>query len=528
LSYFVSVLISKNFYAKLSERVSTQKGVKMKLYDIISNLKFLGIKNYQEQEIDSLTCDSKENVSNGIYFCIKGIKVDGHDFAKESIQNGAVCLIVERYLDLPNTQILVENVRVAMSYISSVFYETYKSKMKFVGITGTNGKTTTTFLLREILTRMGKKVGLIGTEGIYINSLILPPMLTTPDPINLHKTIRDMENNGCEFCIMEVSAHAIALNKIDDIKYDVVGLSNITKDHLDFFLNMENYVKCKAKLFDVSHAKSGVINIDAKYNKDIAKKSNIEISTIGKDADLSLVSSSNQVKGTNFKLKYKSKQYSCSTNLIGDYNISNLMLASAVLLNLGFNLKDILNIVKTNEFVIPGRFNVLKADADFNIIIDYAHTPDGIKNILTAIKKLPHNRIITVFGCGGNRDKSKRSEMGEVAVSLSDYVIVTSDNPRDENPELIINDIVQNINSKNVVKITDRKSAIEYALSISKPNDIVAILGKGAENYQEIKGVKLHFSDYEVVDNFFKYSLKREIQAWFLVCWHFYVLFFCR
>ena len=485
----------------------------MKLYDMISNLKFMGIKNYQEQEIDSLTCDSKEKVEKGIYFCIKGLKADGHDFANESIKNGAVCLVVERYLDVTNTQILVENVRSAMSYLSSVFYETYKSKMKFIGITGTNGKTTTTFLIREILMKMGKKVGLIGTEGIYINSLMLPAKLTTPDPINLHKTISDMENNGCEFCVMEVSAHAIALNKIDDINYDVVGLSNITKDHLDFFLNMENYVKCKASLFDVKHAKSGVINLDAKYCKDIAKKANIEITTIGKDADLKLLSLSQQMKYTNFKLELKGKQYSGVTNLIGDYNISNVMMATAVLINLGFNIKDILNIIKTNEFIVPGRFNVLKTDSDFNVVVDYAHTPDGLKNIITTLKKLPHNKIITVFGCGGNRDKTKRSEMGDLAVGLSDYVIVTSDNPRDENPELIIADIVKNITSKNIVKITDRKSAIEYALSIAKPNDIVAILGKGNESYQEIKGVKTHFSDYEVVDNFFKYALKREMKA---------------
>lgn len=487
----------------------------MKLYDLISNLKFIGIKNYQEQEIDSLTCDSKEKVEKGIYFCIKGLKVDGHDFASESIKNGAVCLVVERYLDLPNTQILVENVRSTMSHISSVFYETYKSKMKFIGITGTNGKTTTTFLIREILMKMGKKVGLIGTEGIYINSLMLPAKLTTPDPINLHKTISDMENNGCEFCVMEVSAHAIALNKIDDINYDVVGLSNITKDHLDFFLNMENYVKCKASLFDVKHAKSGVINLDAKYCKDIAKKANIDITTIGKDADLKLLSSSQQMKSTSFKLELKGKQYSGATNLIGDYNISNVMMATAVLINLGFSIKDILNIIKTNEFIVPGRFNVLKTDSDFNVVVDYAHTPDGLKNIISTLKKLPHNKIITVFGCGGNRDRTKRSEMGDLAVSLSDYVIVTSDNPRDENPELIIADIVKNITSRNIVKITDRKSAIEYALSIAKPNDIVAILGKGNESYQEIKGVKTHFSDYEVVDNYFKYALKREMKAWF-------------
>ncbi len=484
----------------------------MKLYDIISNLKFIGIKNYQDLEIDSLSCDSKEKLEKGIFFCIKGLHSDGHNYAVDSIKNGAVCLVVERYLDIPVTQILVDNVRVAMSYISSVFYETYKSKMKFIGVTGTNGKTTTTFLIREMLLKMGKKVGLIGTEGIYINSLMLPANLTTPDPINLHKIIKDMENNGCEFCVMEVSAHAIALNKIDDIFYDVVGLTNITQDHLDFFLNMENYIKCKHSLFDVRHAKSGIINIDAKYCKDIARKSNIDITKLGNKGDISLITLNNQQKGTSFKFEYKGKHYISSTNLVGDYNISNLLMATAILSNLGFEIKEINSIIKSTEFVIPGRFNVLKTDTDYRVLIDYAHTPDGLKNVLTAINKLSHNKIITVFGCGGNRDKTKRSLMGEVAMDLSDYVIVTSDNPRDENPEAIIDEIVKNLSDKNIVRITDRKSAIEYALTIAKSNDVVAILGKGAENYQEIKGIKLHFSDYEVVDNFFKYTLKSEMK----------------
>ena len=486
----------------------------MKLYDIISNLKFIGIKNYRDLEIDALTCSSAEATENGLYFCIKGTKVDGHDYALESIKKGAVCLVVERFLDLDITQIKVENVRVAMSYISSYFYETYKSKMKFVGITGTNGKTTTTFLIRTMLTYLNKKVGLIGTEGIYINSLRLPAQLTTPDPINLHKTIKDMESNGCEFCVMEVSAHAIALNKIDNIFYDVVGLSNITKDHLDFFLSMENYIKCKASLFDYKHAKSGIINTDAKYGKEIAKKSTIGITTVGKDADLKLVSSKSTINGTEFTIEYGEKTYTCKTNLIGDYNTANLVMAIAILLNLGFKLEDIIRVVEVIEFEIPGRFNVLQTNSNFNVLIDYAHTPDGIKNVLSAIKKLPVNKVITVFGCGGNRDKTKRSEMGQTACTLSDYVVITSDNPRDENPEMIIDDITQNLNHTNYIRIADRKSAIEYALSVAEENDIVAILGKGAETYQEIKGLKHHFSDYEVVDNYFKQPLKDELQAW--------------
>ncbi len=480
----------------------------MRLYDIISNLKFVGIKNYHETDIDSLFLNSNERVNSGMYFCIKGLKHDGHDFALDAIKNGAVCLVVERFLDLDITQILVENVRVAMSQICSTFYETYKSKMKFIGITGTNGKTTTTLILREILTKLGHKVGLIGTEGVYIGNLMLPPTLTTPDPIALHKLIKDMDNNACTYCVMEVSAHAIALNKIDNIYYDIVGLTNITKDHLDFFLTMENYMKCKASLFSYKHAKMGVINTDAKYGSTIAKKSNIEILSIGKDADINLLSSQTKLNGTAFKFSYKNKTYLAKTNLIGAYNLSNLLMSIGILAKLGFNIQNVLQIVRTSTFTIPGRFNVIHTPRNFSVVIDYAHTPDGIKNVLSAIKTLPAGKIITVFGCGGNRDKTKRPEMCEVACELSDFVVVTTDNPRNENPDLIIDDIVRGTTRENLVRITDRKSAIEHALSVAKPNDVVAILGKGAENYQEINGVKIPYSDFEVVDNYFKYSLK--------------------
>lgn len=485
----------------------------MKLYDIIANLKFIGIKNYKEIDIDSLTCKSDEKLENGIYFCIKGMNNDGHDYAKDSIKNGAVCLVVERFVDVPITQILVENVRQAMSFISSIFYGTYSSKIKFIGVTGTNGKTTTTFLLRDLLMKLGKNVGLIGTVGVYINNLMLPATLTTPDPIELHKLICDMQNNACDYCIMEVSAHSIALNKIDDIYFDIISLTNITKDHLDFFLNMENYKNCKASLFNSRHAKKGIINIDAKYGKEIAKKSDIEITTIGKDADFKINEITYCAKHTEFSFEYNKKTYKAHTNLIGEYNIYNLITAISSLVELEFNIKDILKLVKETHFEVPGRFNLLNTNANFNVIIDYAHTPDGIKNILSAIKQLPHNKIITVFGCGGNRDKTKRPEMGQIASTLSDLVVVTSDNPRDENPDIIIDDILKDNNKKNIVKITDRKSAIEYALSIAKQDDVVAILGKGAENYQEVKGVKKHFSDYEVVDNYLNNSLKNKIQA---------------
>lgn len=479
----------------------------MKLYDIISNLKFIGIKNYKDIEIDSLSCRCQENCSNSIFFCINGAKVDGHTLAEQAIQNGAVCLVVERFVDLKITQILVEDVRKAMSYISSVFFKTYASKMKFIGVTGTNGKTTSTFVLREILLALGHSVGLIGTEGTYINNLMLPPTLTTPDPIDLHKLINDMDNNGCEFCIMEVSAHAIALNKIDNIFYDVVGLTNITNDHLDFFITMENYIKCKASLFSFSHAKCGVANVNCKFKE--LKQNNFDLITFGEAGDVNLLTYEMDLSGTNFKFGIGDKVYSAHTNLLGEYNIANLLLAIGVLYKLDFDIQQVVDAIEKTKFHIPGRFNVLDVKADFNVVVDYAHTPDGIKNILSTIAKLPIKRLITVFGCGGNRDKTKRNEMGKIATQLSDYVVVTSDNPRDENPNLIIDQIVEGLNPQKFTVIENRKSSIDYALSIAKQGDVVAILGKGAENYQEIKGVKFYFSDYAVVDEFFAKNTKQ-------------------
>lgn len=476
----------------------------MKLYDIISNLKFVGIKNYREIDIDALTFNSKEKLNNGMFFCIKGLNQDGHDYAIESLSNGSLCLVVERYLDINVTQILVENARVAMSYIASIFYSTYKSKMKFIGITGTNGKTTTCFVMREILQKLGKSVGLIGTEGIFINNLMLPPMLTTPDPIALHKTIHEMELNGCEYCLMEVSAHAIALNKIDNIYYDVVGLTNITQDHLDFFVNMENYVKCKLSLFNFTHAKVGVVNLDNKYCKDLIKKAGIKIVSFGKDAEYKIDEIKQTFKGTELSFHNSTHNYKFTTNLLGEYNAYNMLMAIICLNQLGFDINDLIKTIKLIDFIVPGRFNMLKIDAKFNVVVDYAHTPDGFKNILSTLKKQNINRLITVFGCGGNRDKSKRKEMGTIAGQLSDIVVVTTDNPRNENPEMIIDDILENPYIEKFIRIVDRKNAIEHALNLANENDVVAILGKGNENYQEIKGVKIPFSDYDVVDEYFK------------------------
>ncbi|MBQ3502630.1 MAG: UDP-N-acetylmuramoyl-L-alanyl-D-glutamate--2,6-diaminopimelate ligase, partial [Clostridia bacterium] len=247
----------------------------MNLQQIIQNLTFKGIKNYKDVQIETLTNESKNKTQQGLYFCLKGNKVDGHDYAKEAVDNGAVCLVVERFLDLPVTQILVDNARRAMSTISATFYEFDKSNIKFIGVTGTNGKTTTAFVTRHILQNLGKRVGMIGTEGTYIGNIKVSTKLTTPDPIKLHKVIHDMDKNNIEYVVMEVSAHALALNKVDSIMYDVVGLTNITQDHLDYFNSMENYAMAKSQLFTYKHANKAIINIDDKFCRAIAKKCDI-------------------------------------------------------------------------------------------------------------------------------------------------------------------------------------------------------------------------------------------------------------
>lgn len=476
----------------------------MKLQQLIQNFSFKGIKNYKDIDIDNLTNSSTEDVKNSIYFCLKGSKVDGHDYAGEAINNGAICLVVEKFLDFPVTQILVDNSRSAMSSISAIFYEFDKSNIKFIGITGTNGKTTTAFTTRHILQNLGKRVGMIGTEGVYIEDIKQPATLTTPDPIKLHKIIHDMDKNDIEYVVMEVSAHALALNKVDSIFYDVVGLTNITQDHLDYFNTMENYAKAKSQLFTYKHAEKAIINIDDKYTRAILKKSDIATRTLSlnKPADIMVEEADFQPSNTQAVINIDNKQYMLNSSLVGEYNLANTLMAVGFCQELGFNINQILEALSKSNIVVPGRLNMIKTPKN-NVVIDFAHTPDGIQKVLTELRKLTTGRIIAVFGCGGNRDSTKRAQMGAIATNLADYVVVTSDNPRFENPYQIISDINQGIiTPHNHVNIASRVSAINYALNLANPNDIVAILGKGNESYQEINGVKHPYSDYKVVEDY--------------------------
>ena len=468
----------------------------MKLSKLVNRLKCKEI-NFQDLDIDNLMTNSKSQKPNSLFFCYQGVNVDSHDFANEAISNGAVALIVEKKLDIHVPQILVDDTRHAITIIASNFYDNPQDKLKIIGITGTNGKTTTTHIVANILQKSGKKVGIIGTNGAKIMGQKYFCSLTTPDPIELNGLFAEMVKKQVEYVVMEVSAHAIALNKLSNIDFIMGAITNITQDHIDFFETMDNYAL--TKLSFLSACPNVAINVDDNYCKSYVAKRKGKSVTYGVNGNISYKNVKYYNKKTIFNLIINGKSYKAKTSLLGNFNIYNIMCATAIAISIGVQSKDIIKGIK--KVSVDGRLDLVPGK--INVAIDYAHTPDGLQKVLEAVKQFCKGKIITVFGCGGNRDKKKRKIMGEVASRLSDVVIVTSDNPRNENSDKIIEDIKEGING-NAYYITDRKIAIYKAMDIARKKDIVLICGKGAEDYQEIMGVKYPFSDYEVVQDYYK------------------------
>ncbi|MDD4350700.1 MAG: UDP-N-acetylmuramoyl-L-alanyl-D-glutamate--2,6-diaminopimelate ligase [Clostridia bacterium] len=478
----------------------------MKLSNLLKNVDVIEIKNFCDLDIKCLSMDSRNESPNGIFFCISGESFDGHNYFLQATSNGAVCLVVDHFVDSFVTQILVKNIRNAMSQISANFFEFDKCNIKFVGITGTNGKTTTSFLVKNILSNLNHTVGLIGTEGCFVNSeMITPPNLTTPDSTDLFQTINIMMSKNVEYIIMEVSAHALFYDKIDLIKFEVSALTNITQDHLDFFGNMLNYINAKKTLFQDNHSKKCIINIDEANSHEVFNQIHIPKFCLSKDklADYIITNIKSDINGNSAILTHQSQNHYLFTSMIGEYNLYNCVMAVAICHQMGFDIQTLCDVLAENNFVVPGRFNTLKTKI-CNIIIDFAHTPDGMEKILKTINdiKTSNQKLVVVFGCGGNRDKIKRPLMGEIASRLADYVVITSDNPRYENPDDIISDVEKGIKTNNYVKISDRKEAIHFALNSVQKNDIVAILGKGNEQYQVIDNIKQKYNDFDVINTY--------------------------
>ena len=462
----------------------------MKLKKILQGVKVLNarqIKNVTINNVSNKTCD---NLEQGLYVCLKGEKTDGHNLKQEALKRGAVAFLVEEYdYDFSGIQILVEDTREALSIVAKNFYA--PKTPKIIGITGTNGKTTTTNIVSHILKCAGKKVGLIGTEGVFFNEQKIVLHMTTPDPIELFKLLGQMYNDGIEYVVMEVSAHSIYLKKIFALDFFVRALTNITEDHLDFFKTLKNYQQTKMQF--ISNFKGiKIVNIDDKYGCKIAGK-NSDVFTYSTQFPADAMATNICCQGQSFEAVLNGTSLKVKFNLIGNYNVQNILCAMLICNKIGIDNEQILSALQT-FMPVEGRLNVYKKE-NKTAVIDFAHTPDAIKNVLSVLKKETQGKLICVFGCGGNREQEKRPLMGEIASNICDFCIITDDNPRFEDSYLIASQVASGIKRKNFKIIQNRREAIAYAVNLMQDGDLLAICGKGAEDYLEIKGQKLPYSD---------------------------------
>ncbi len=476
-----------------------------KLADILHNADVVNINGNINTPVEAISFNSK-NISPGSAFvAVKGTHADGHIFIPEAIDKGATVVIAENIPDI--TQAGITMVKVAdsaktLGIASSNFYDNPSSKLKLVGITGTNGKTTTVTLLYQLFTKLGFKAGCLSTIRNYVGKKIVGATHTTPDPVQLNMLLKEMVDMGCQYAFMEVSSHAIAQQRIAGLTFAGGIFSNITHDHLDYHKTFDAYLKAKKMFFDNLPENSfALINRDDRNGQVMVQNTKATVKYFGVKtmADFKAKIIESHMDGMLLNID----QTEVWTKFIGAFNASNLLAVYATARMLGQTKEDILRVISTLESV-EGRFQYLKSGDGVTAIVDYAHTPDALMNVLSTIHDIrpSEGRIITVVGAGGNRDKTKRPVMARTAAEMSDQVILTSDNPRDEEPEDIINDMKQGLDnqlSAHTVAIADRREAIRTACMMAKPGDIILVAGKGHENYQEIKGVKYPFNDKEII-----------------------------
>ena len=448
-------------------------------------------------DISNLACDTSAVEKGSLFFCLKGQQYDGHNFYVKALGDGAVALVTERKLDTSAVQIVVQDSRVAMAVCAKNFYQHYADKMRLVAIVGTNGKTSTSYILQNILHKYGTNTAVIGTNGAFYNNQQIDCNLTTPDPILLHKLFRDMYQSGVKTVVMEVSAHAIALGKVFGLHFDVAIFTNFSQDHLDFFQTMQRYADVKSSFFCDDYVANAVVNTDDQLGKQIfAKVASVAYGLDG-EQDCRIEGITQQGDTTNFQLCLFGDRCLAQTKLAGRFNLYNILAASSAAYVMGVPTKTIVDAVAEVEH-IDGRNQTITRRDGAQIVVDFAHTPDGLNNILSYLRGICKGQLIVVFGCGGNRDKFKRPLMAEVVSKYANFAIVTNDNPRNEDPKVIAQDIVACLECNHKV-IINRSQATEFALSLAGCDDIVAILGKGCECYQEIKNKKYPYSDVETV-----------------------------
>ena len=494
----------------------------MELKRMLVGLEGLKVKGDLSVDIKGVERDSKEIKEGYLFVAIKGFSVDGHQFVKDAIANGAVAVMIEegcdfKALEIPDniTIVMAKNTREGLAIVSSNFYDNPSEKFKLIGITGTKGKTTTTFMIKEILQKAGKKVGLIGTIATYIgDKKIQDSERTTPESLELQKLFKMMADEGVDAVVMEVSSQSLKLHRVDGCDFDIVAFTNFSEDHISpkEHPDMEDYFQSKLKLFKM--CKTGITNVDDLYGAKIPRLfPDSDITTYGIDNHAKMMAKDITITNSyvDFKVKIVDRNERVRTGIPGRFSVYNSLAAICVAQKFGVsaeNVKEALLDVR-----VPGRSEMVDNKLEIPIMIDYAHSPESLENILKAVKSYTRGRVISVFGCGGDRDSGKRPIMGEISGRIADYTIITSDNPRTEDPEKIVNQIEEGIKKTKgkYEVVVDRQEAIEKAIKMANDKDIIILAGKGHEPYQEINGVKYPFDERIIVrDIISKLNVKKD------------------
>ncbi len=472
----------------------------MDVQKLLANVEIVRVMNYKNVSVEGIESDSRKPTAGKVFFCLKGESFDGNDFASEAEKQGAVAIVSEKEVSVSVPVFIVRNVRKALAIACGNLYDNPAGKMNVVTVVGTNGKTSTTEILSSIFSAAGFKTATIGTLGYKIEGERREGVLTTPDPLELHYNLSKMVLRGVEYVFMEASAHAIHYDKLAGIRAKAGILTNITQDHLDFFGDMKRYADVKLSYFCHPNTALAIVNSDDPYAVKLLENPNVPTISYGIDnpADVFAIDISESDKGLSFTVNAFDCIFDISCPIYGIFNVYNIMAATATAMYMGIGFETIKKAL-VNLKKIPGRYNVLYV-CGRKVIIDYAHTPDGLENLLRDVKGSGKGSLITVFGCGGNRDKSKRPIMGEIASRYSDRVLITNDNPRFEDPFEIAREIETGIRFGIDYEIVlDRKEAIERAYRYSKVGDIIVVAGKGHENYMDVKGVKIPYNDENIV-----------------------------
>jgi UDP-N-acetylmuramoyl-L-alanyl-D-glutamate--2,6-diaminopimelate ligase len=478
----------------------------MHLGDLIQKLTVKTVQGSIDREITGIRYDSRRVVPGDLFVAVKGFVSDGHAFMEQAVEKGAVAVVGEQPgISQRAAWIIVPDSRAALAQLAASYFGFPSRKLRMIGVTGTNGKSTTTFLIRHLLESANQSTGLIGTVQYEVGERRLPALRTTPESLDLQELLSQCVDAGCRNVVMEVASHALSLGRVNEINFDVGIFTNLTQDHLDFHGSMKNYFDAKATLFDRMRQNRGkvakaVINIDDPYGQQLIARYGRELPVVtygmGARAEFRASDFTVEMNGTSYRLDAKERSYLVRLPLIGRFNIYNSLAALAAAHAVGLDTRSaVLALAKAPQ--VPGRLEAVPAKRKFQVFVDYAHTDDALMNVVKTCRDLNPARLILVFGCGGNRDKTKRPLMGAVADKLADHSIITSDNPRKEDPEAIIREVESGFKHKNYEKIVDRKEAISRAIAMAQPRDIVLIAGKGHEKYQEFSDHTVPFDDVD-------------------------------